>query len=133
MLVPHINSKMVLITTIWVNTPIIKHWPITYFFLLERERRNKEGQRGRAIQMTKCLKKTRQVLDNIHWGVFKCHIWGNHYGRLIRNNHFLFKECLTTTTSTQKTKGKPILTPLWHGLHPKFDIHAILLLCLKLL
>jgi hypothetical protein len=37
------------------------------YFLLERERRNKEErQGGQTIQMTKCSKKTRQVLDNIH-------------------------------------------------------------------
>jgi len=40
---------------------------LQYLFLLERERRNKkEGQGRQIIQMTKCLKKTRQVLDNIH-------------------------------------------------------------------
>jgi hypothetical protein len=40
---------------------------LQYLFLLERERRNKkEGQGRQTIQMTKCLKKTRQVLDNIH-------------------------------------------------------------------
>jgi hypothetical protein len=54
--------------------------------------------------MTKCSKKTKQVLDNIHWGIFKCHIWGNQYGRLITNNNFLFKDYLTTTTSYMKYK-----------------------------
>jgi hypothetical protein len=40
---------------------------LQYLFLLEKERRNKEeGQGGQAIQMTKCLKRTRQELDNIH-------------------------------------------------------------------
>jgi hypothetical protein len=40
---------------------------LQYLLLLERERRNKEErQGGQAIQMTKCSKKTRQVLDNMH-------------------------------------------------------------------
>jgi len=37
-----------------------------YFYLKGKRRSKEEGQGGQTIQMTKCSKKTRHVLDNIH-------------------------------------------------------------------